>query len=296
VTYYNTPYPAVAWTNSDYAYGTNFSYNTVAPAYGARTYVGLTNGQYFASSTTTNRFLDIEAGMTVLRYISVANGSGTAGPAIKSESYISYDGTNWTIAAVGAGDWDGSTQYIPEGGTNLYDSIIANPRYTSTNATGVFVQTRMKMVTQTTPTASDVTVHYGTNYASHVTLSGASSTSGNVYAAANNVFTGSNTVSHVYSTGAQYAKTLSTQTNYTFSASDTVVFVTGTNTVITLPNCTNTTAGRIVQVIVDNTYGSAIVTNANGVQLLNGALKQTLGATGTTTNSFTSVNTGSNWP
>lgn len=183
-------------------------------------------------------------------------------------------------------------------GTNLMGSNVVGAVHTASNVAGASITNRAGGLTAGASIAaangSALTNLSASNLASGIVPDARLTNSALLNG--NNVFTGSSTVSHLYSTGAQYAKTFSTETNYTFSASDTVVFVTGTNVTITLPNCTNTTAGRIVQVLVDNNYGSAVVTNANGVQKLNGALSQTLGASGTATNSFTSVNTGSNWP
>lgn len=187
VSYYNTANLAPAFTNSDYALGTNYSYNTTIPAYGSRTYLDPSNAVYFGSVTTTNKFLAINSGITVNAYFSVGtDGTGTAGPTVKPEIYVSYDGTNWL------GAWDAQTQNIPEGGTNLYSWVISNPQYTTTNATGFYVQRRLKMVTQTSPITSDVTVHFGTNFASHIAMSSATSVSGNAYLAADQTFTGNN--------------------------------------------------------------------------------------------------------
>jgi len=86
-------------------------------------------------------------------------------------------------------------------------------------------------------------------------------------------------------------------TNYTATVADAVLFCVGTNQLITLPNCTNagTPAGCMLTVAVTSTTGSAIVTNANGVQKINNALSVTNGAAGTTTNRLTLVSDGANW-
>jgi DNA-binding CsgD family transcriptional regulator len=189
VSYYASTNIAAGITNIDMAGGSNFVFTADIPSYNfTRAYTTPANGTYFGSVTTTNKFLQINSGVTVNSYLSVdSGGSGTAGPAVKPEIYVSYNGTNWF------GDWDGPTQNIPEGGTNLYAWVVSNPQYISTNATGFYVQRRFKMVTQPTPSASTVTFHGGTNWKSHITLSAADSSSGNAYLAANNTFTGSNT-------------------------------------------------------------------------------------------------------
>jgi hypothetical protein len=187
VSYYVTTNIAVGFTNADVAGGSNFAYNTTSPFPGLRSHTAPANGTYFGSVTTTNRFLQLNAGAVANSYLSSSNGSGTAGPLVKAELYISYNGTNWF------GDWSGPSFSITESQTNMYSSLFPNPSYTSTNASGFFVQRRYKMITQTTPTAADVHLMLGTNHDSHISLSGATVDSGNVYAAANNTFTGTNT-------------------------------------------------------------------------------------------------------
>lgn len=85
-------------------------------------------------------------------------------------------------------------------------------------------------------------------------------------------------------------------TNYTVSAADSVMPLTGTNQVITLENGTNgVTAGRWVTFLISSTTGAgtAVITNANGVQtvLTATALSQTI----TNGQSLTLVWDGSNW-
>jgi hypothetical protein len=194
VAYYATTNIAVGFTNYNNAQdgGSNYSFSTTIPDYNfVRTYTAPTNGQYFGSVTTTNKLLQLNSGVTINGYMSSAGGSGTAGPLVKGEIYYSYDGTNWY------GDWDGPAQAATEAQTNLYSWVVSNPSYTTTNATGFYVQRRFKIVTQTTPIAADVTFHGGTNFQSHISLSGASVGTGNAYLAADQNFSGSNSFSPV---------------------------------------------------------------------------------------------------
>jgi len=82
-------------------------------------------------------------------------------------------------------------------------------------------------------------------------------------------------------------------TNYTCATSDAILFCTGTNQVITLLDATNaaTITGKSFTIISASTTGSVIVTNANGVQTILGALQ--LAVPGT--NKVTVVSNGSAW-
>lgn len=85
-------------------------------------------------------------------------------------------------------------------------------------------------------------------------------------------------------------------TNYTVSAADSVMALTGTNQVITLENGTNgVTSGRWVTFLMSSTTGAGtgVITNANGVQtvLTSTGLSQTI----TNGQSLTLVWDGSNW-
>jgi hypothetical protein len=66
-------------------------------------------------------------------------------------------------------------------------------------------------------------------------------------------------------------------TNYTALASDGLLFCTGTNQVITLPNCTNFMAGaaKFYDIATANINGSVIITNATGAQTISGNLGYT---------------------
>ena len=185
VSYYATTNLAVTFTNADYALATNWSFSTDLQQYATRVKTTPTAGDYIGSITVTNKLLQINAGIVVNAYLSSADGGGVGGPSVKPEIYISYDKTNWF------GDWDAQPQYIPEGSTNVYSWVIPNPTYVTTNATGFYVQRRFKVVTQPAPPSS-ITFHMGTNYPSHIALSGASVGTGNAYLAANQVWPGSN--------------------------------------------------------------------------------------------------------
>lgn len=85
-------------------------------------------------------------------------------------------------------------------------------------------------------------------------------------------------------------------TNYTVTAADSVLALIGTNQPITLENGTNgLTPGRWVCFIMSSTtgFGSATITNANGVQTVLGA--STLSQTITNLQSLTLIWDGSNW-
>ena len=85
-------------------------------------------------------------------------------------------------------------------------------------------------------------------------------------------------------------------TNYPVVLSDSIICSTGTNQLITLPNITNGVPnGKMFTILISSTtgYGSAIVTNANGVQtiLKAAALSQTI----TNGQSLTVISDGGNW-
>ena len=185
VSYYATTNLAVTFTNADYALATNWSFSTDLQQYATRVKTTPTAGDYIGSITVTNKLLQINAGIVVNAYLSSADGGGVGGPSVKPEIYISYDKTNWF------GDWDAQPQYIPEGSTNVYSWVMPNPTYVTTNATGFYVQRRFKVVTQPAPPSS-ITFHMGTNYPSHIALSGASESTGNAYLNVNQSWTASN--------------------------------------------------------------------------------------------------------
>jgi hypothetical protein len=68
-------------------------------------------------------------------------------------------------------------------------------------------------------------------------------------------------------------------TNYTMSGTtENMLFCTGTNQIITLPNATNS-PGIMLSIRVASTTGSVIVTNATGAQTIFGTLSVSVGAT-----------------
>lgn len=96
--------------------------------------------------------------------------------------------------------------------------------------------------------------------------------------------------------GATYSSWINVTNSFTFTGTNTTVFVWGTNTVITLPAATNS-AGRIVSVMVCSLYATGNkVTNGTGALDIHGAADYLLGAVNTATNSFTSSANGYNWP
>ena len=249
VYYYATTNINNTFTNADIAtaVSTIYEFSTNIPAQGQRTHVAITNGGYFGFVVTTNTFLQLNSGITVSSYFDAKNGSGTTGPQVKPEIYISYDRTNWF------GDWDSQPQNIPEGSTNLYSWVIANPTYTSTNSTGFYVQRRYKMVTQTTPTASDITFYLGTNYPSHIALAGATSGGGNAYLAANQTFTGTNTFSKPIF-GQVYATNVLGASYYPFdlnvNATGTNIYISPTNGPLKVYTFTNTAYATVLRGIL----------------------------------------------
>jgi hypothetical protein len=260
VSYYVTAIPNANFTNNTYASGTNVEFSTTIPATGQRSYVDPAVGAYIGSVVWTNRLLELNAGVTVNTYLSGTAGSGIGSLSIKPEIYISYDGTNWF------GDWDAAAQVVTAGVTNPYSWVIFNPSYTSTNATGFYVQRRFKVVTQTSNNNQDLAVNFGTNWPSHITLSSSTSSSGNAYLAANNTFTGTNTFSQpIVGSGASLtnvnaaavASGVTNQwkidaTNALATASFTDFVLSGTNVVISPTN------GNLQSWVTTNTSWAAL--------------------------------------
>jgi hypothetical protein len=186
VTYYATTNVAIGFTNADYALNTNYVFSTTIPNYATRSYVNPSAASYIGSVVITNKVLQLNSGVTVNAYLEMTGG-GTAAASVHPEIYISYDGTNWI------GDWASAPQVLTKAVTNLYSWVVANPNYSTTNASGFYVQRRFKVDTQAgNPT---IVLHIGGSYPSHITLSLADATSGNAYLAANQTWTGSNTFS-----------------------------------------------------------------------------------------------------
>lgn len=84
-------------------------------------------------------------------------------------------------------------------------------------------------------------------------------------------------------------------TNYTITVLDEVSLANGTNQVLTLPNCTNTTtpAGVTVTISTTNANGSFIATNANGFQTVGNGIHLSFTNAGAGVVEF--VNQGGHW-
>jgi len=80
-------------------------------------------------------------------------------------------------------------------------------------------------------------------------------------------------------------------TNYTATTNDAVLFCTGTNQLITMPDCTVASTAFMLTVVTATTTGSVIVTNANGSQKLLGLASVTNAAA----TRVTLINDGANY-
>lgn len=126
-------------------------------------------------------------------------------------------------------------------------------------------------------------------------VSGASVTIGISASSADPVTDGSG-ITNIQCTNIVLALKAPFSTNYTVSLVDQVLACTGTNQILTLPNGTNgVMSGTIFSFLMSSTtgYGSAVVTNANGVQTVLTAegLSQTI----TNGQSLTLLWDGVNW-
>lgn len=171
-----------------------YTFSTVVPPPMSVTFNGVTNNEYLGSTVTTNRFQSISGPIVGNSWIFFPSGAGRA-LSLHEEIYFSYDGTNWF------GDYETGNQTITAGSTNLYSFLVAFPTYTSTNATGFFIQKRRKVGVQSAN--PNVTIWVGTNTPSHIDLAGPNSLAGNAFLADNQTFTGANTF-----TGTVRAKTV----------------------------------------------------------------------------------------
>lgn len=75
-------------------------------------------------------------------------------------------------------------------------------------------------------------------------------------------------LSNVVGTSVAYAGKQSFTTNFTATTSIQIYNCNGTNQVITLPNCTNTTPWKVYRFSSTNGYGKFTLTNANGAQTI----------------------------
>jgi hypothetical protein len=80
-------------------------------------------------------------------------------------------------------------------------------------------------------------------------------------------------------------------TNYTVSTNDAILFCTGTNQIITMPDCTVAPTAFMLTVVTSTTTGSVIVTNVNGSQTILGLASLTNAAA----TRVTLINDGANY-
>lgn len=190
--YYTTTNIDAAATNNDTAGQPVYKFEGAIPASASRQYVNPAAGTYIGSVMTTNTFTFLDSPVSTYAYMALSTG-GSDAITVKPELYISYDKTNWT------GDFDCNAQAVAKGVTNLYSFVISFPAQTATNSTGFYVERRFKVVSAAgTPTLTflvGTNIASGTNSASHISLQGPNSASGNAYLANNQTFTGTNTFS-----------------------------------------------------------------------------------------------------
>lgn len=238
VSYYSSS-NITSFTNTAYTNITVYSFQTNTPIFFARSYANPIAGQYIGGVATTNRLQYIGANITVNAYLSLSTG-GSDAASVKPEIYVSYDGTNWL------GDWDAQAQALVKGQTNLFQWVIQNPSYVSTNATGFYVGRFFKVTAVAgTPT---VTFTGGTNFPSHITLPGQNNAAGNAFLNANQTFTGLNS----------FTSTVNADT------------VNATN--LTLLRTTNNLAGAASNIVVNMSPTAApclVVTVTNNITLTN---------------------------
>lgn len=173
------------------AFGTNvgsgfplytFTSNAI-PFPAVLTFAGVTNGQYLYAATSTNPVQAVTFPIVLNGYVSFPTGGGRSLTA-HAEVYFSYDRTNWF------GDVVTADQVITGGVTNLYQWTVSFPTVTSTNASGLYVQGRLKVGVQTAN--PNVSFWMGTNTPSHVDIAIPNPSAGNAFLAANQTFTGVN--------------------------------------------------------------------------------------------------------
>lgn len=178
-------------TNADTAGQPVYAFEPNIPSPPAsRAYVNPSAGTYVGSVMITNKLTVVASPITANAYMTLSSGGGDA-MSIHAEIYYSYDGTNWL------GDYSGPSLALVAGATRLYQWTISFPAIVSTNSTGFYVQRRYRVDSKSgTPT---VTFLVGTNVvsgpatASHISLAGPTSASGNAYLGFNQTFTGTNT-------------------------------------------------------------------------------------------------------
>jgi hypothetical protein len=190
----------------------------------------------------------------------------------------------------------GSTNFL---GTNVGIGTASAGTLTATSVAGNgglltnLNGTAVTGVVATATSAVNSTNFFGTLTAAQVTnalpATLTNSTTGNATTATSATSSANST--NLY--GIHYAKIKALfSTNYTATAGE-VLFCSGTNQIITLPNATNsaTVGGTMVTIIAASSTASVIVTNANGVQTILGGLSQTVPAT----NRLTVITDSLNW-
>lgn len=153
----------------------------------------LTNGGYLSGVITTNTFQQLGGSVAVHRILAYTGGTGSPTLSVHPELYYSYDRTNWQ------GDFAGSSTLIVNGITNAYDWAINIPTLSSTNATGFWLQSRLKCDSVTGNGTRTFRLFAGTNAisgpndASHNTMQSPTANQGNAFLNANQTFNGTNT-------------------------------------------------------------------------------------------------------
>lgn len=167
-------------TTNIFASGTNvgssqplYEYSTNLPLPAVRSYATtdfLTNNGYIGSVIVTNSFMQLGGQIAVNAYLGFTGGGGSPSVTIHPEIYYSYDRTNWF------GDFASANQSIITGQTNLYQWVVDFPAYTSTNASGFYIERRFKVGTVSGTGTRTLWVTVGTNTisgvndASHISL------------------------------------------------------------------------------------------------------------------------------
>lgn len=161
-----------------------------------QTSTAVTSGQYISDIVTTNTFMLWNGPDQVNTYMNYSGGAGGPSVTVHAELYYSYDKTNWF------GDFSSADQPLTTS-LALYQYVISHAPVVSTNATGFYVERRLKVGTATGATTPNVVLTIGTNSVSgstdsahtHIGDSGSTGNNGTAFLAANQTFTGSNVFS-----------------------------------------------------------------------------------------------------
>lgn len=172
-----------------------YTFSGTIPVTNNRVYVAPNSGDYLGGVMTTNTFQTLQGPASINIFAAGLGGSGSPSLSIHAEVYYSYDKTNWF------GDFTSGNQSIVLGATNLYQFVVAFPTITSTNASGFYIERRLKVGTAAGATHPNLMFLIGTNAvsgtndASHTFFSG--SVSGNQPVTLSGDATGSGTGSIV---------------------------------------------------------------------------------------------------